>query len=167
MKNYKSKLSTYDGKIYIAMILLLCLFFVLVIFCLSGTIFADDNQMTNQKNIQEFYKNSNPIDLESIIKQNTSITTKEEMTIEEIDMEYTTRYKTNDELAKGVVQVLQEGRVGKKNAVIIKKYENDELISEEQVAENIIKAPVERIVEIGSGSRYNYYKNVLLCNYRE
>ena len=158
MKNYKTNLSTYDGKIYIAMVLLLCLFFVLVIFFFSSTIWATDSQVKSKPIIEEFYENENPIDLQSVIEKNTSVSTKEEMVIEETDMEYTTRYKNNAELPNGVVQVLEEGRVGKENAVIIKKYENDELISEEQVAQNIIKAPVDRIVEIGTGIGYTNYK---------
>lgn len=141
-------------KLYVGMTLLLCLFFMLVAVFFTGNIFAMDEKDLDEATETIFYKNQNPICLNEIIEQNAKNNYKEEMIIEEVDMEYTTHYKNNSDLPDGVVQVLQEGRVGKKNAVVIKKYENDALIAEEQVAENIIKSPVDRMVEIGTGSKY-------------
>ena len=131
---------------------------MLVTLFFTGNIFvmADENPVEFGEVV--YYKNQNPIDLQAIIERNISGSRKEEMIVEEVDMEYTTRYKNNHELPTGVVQVLQEGRVGRKNAIVIKKYVEEELISEEQVAENIITSPVERIVEIGTGSRFGYYE---------
>lgn len=157
MKKHNKTLNTYHKKLYVCMTLLLCLFFMFIAMFFASNIFAVDEEPTEIKE-KVIFKNNNPIDLNKIIKENTSGNMKEEMVVEEIDLEYTTRYKNNSELASGVVQVLQEGRVGTKNAVVIKKYQNDELIAEQQVAENIIKAPVERIVEIGTGALYHNYK---------
>lgn len=159
MKKHNKTLNTYNKKLYVCMTILLCLFFMLVAMFFSSKIFAVDFQ-DEEENLKDevIYENKNPIDLESILKNNTNESIQEEMAIEEIDLEYTTKYKNNNELPNGVVQVLQEGRVGKQNAVIIKKYKDGELISEEQVAENVIKAPAERIVEVGTGNKYNNYK---------
>ena len=44
------------------------------------------------------------------------------------------------------------------NSNVIIGDENDELVSEELTAENILKSPVERIVEIGTGNMRNNYK---------
>ncbi len=154
MKKHNRTLNSYPKKMYVCITFLLCLFFMLVTIFFTGNIFATDQQDFQNKEEKVFYKNQNPIDLETILKQNSAVAKKEEMVIEEMDIEYTTRYKNNPELASGVVQVLQEGRVGKKKAVVIKKYQENELISEEQVAENIIKSPVERMVEIGTGKGY-------------
>lgn len=157
MKKCERK-STYHQKLYIGVTLRLCLFFMLIAIFFTGDIFATDEENVTQNGAEIFYENQNPIDLYEIIEQNANNNQKEEMVVEEMDMEYTTRYKNNQELASGVVQVLQEGRVGRKDAIIIKKYENEELIAEELVAENIIKAPVERIVEIGTGSKFGVYE---------
>lgn len=157
MKKCKKE-NTYHQTLYIGATLMLCLFFMLIAVFFTGNIFATDDKDFSKNETEIFYENQNPIDLYEIMAQNTKNNQKEEMVVEEIDMEYTTRYKNNQELASGVVQVLQEGRAGTKEAIIIKKYKDDELIAEELMAENIIKAPVERIVEIGTGSKFGFYE---------
>ena len=64
-----------------------------------------------------------------------------------------TKYKTNNELPKGTIQVIQEGREGLQKISIKKVYENGEVISEEQIDAKVTKASVDKIVEIG-GSNY-------------
>ena len=157
MKKHDKALNTYHRKLYVMMALVLCLFFMSFMLFFVNQNLAVDSEILTEASKTMIYKNANPLDLYKIIEENVVDNVKEEMVVEEIDLEYTTRYKNNAELASGVVQVLQEGRAGKKNAVVIKKYQDDELIAEQQVAENIIKAPVERIVEIGTGSQYNHY----------
>ena len=159
MKEQNKTLNTYSKKLYLLMTLLLCLFFMLVAIFFSSNIFAIDEENVEIKE-KIFYKNLNPLDLDKIIEENLKENIQQQLIVEEIDLEYTTKYKNNSELSKGVVQVLQEGRVGKKNVVVIQKYKDGQLVEEEQVAENIIKAPVERIVEIGIGNAfYNYQAN--------
>ena len=101
--------------------------------------------------------NQHPIDLDEILKENTKDQLIEEMVSEEIDLEYTTEYRNNDSLPKGRMQVVQEGRDGRQEAIVIKKYKENELVSEELVSENLIKASVNKIVEIGTGSGVNSY----------
>lgn len=158
MKKHNKIVNTYNQKLYAIILILLCLFFMSVMVFFSSKILAVDNVSDTQIEEKIISKNENPIDLETIINTNVKSNIKEEMCVEEIELEYTTKYRNNPELTSGVVQVLQEGRSGIKNAIIIKRYQDDELISEEQVTENIIKAPVERIVEIGTGSKYNNYQ---------
>lgn len=105
-----------------------------------------------------FEKNENPIDINKILKENTSEQIEQEMVLEEICLEYTTEYRNNSELPTGTIQVLQEGRDGKQNAIIIKKYMDGELISEELVAETLTKASINKIVEIGTGAGVNNYE---------
>jgi hypothetical protein len=124
---------------------------------LSKIFFSETVQAYANSENYTVVKNENPIDIENILSENTSTKIEEEMVIEEIDLEYTTQYRNNSELPKGTIQVLQEGRDGKQNAIIIKKYENGELISEELVAENLIKASINKIVEVGTGSGTNNY----------
>ena len=135
-----------------------CIILVITaLFCIR--IYTGSIQKTSTIPIKvEPQKNENPINLNDILKENTEEQLIEEMVIEEIDLEYTTEYKNNINLPRGTIQVVQEGRDGRQEAVIIKKYKEEELISEELVSENLIKASVNRIVEIGTGNGVNNYK---------
>lgn len=80
--------------------------------------------------------------------------TRKEYEKQETEIEYITTYETDETLPKGIVQVKQEGRTGKKQIVIEKTYENDELINEEVISDKIIKAPINKFVVTG-GSKYS------------
>lgn len=129
---------------------------ITVLFSRKMLVSSASTKPINSENIQLF-QNKNPIDINEILKENTSRKIEEEMVIEQIDLEYSTEYKNNNNLPKGTIQVIQEGRDGTQNAVIIKKYEDGELISEELVAENLIKSSINKIVEVGTGSGENNY----------
>ena len=92
------------------------------------------------------------IDIDSYIQNNSKAGIKEEYTVEEVELEFLTKYKNNASLPKGTLQVTQEGRKGKQQITTKKTYENDQLISEEQVSAKITKAAVNKIVEVGTGS---------------
>lgn len=141
-------------------ILIICSVFILIITALfSIKIFAtNENKSIPQAEKVQVIRNHNPIDIDEILLNNINNEIIQEMVVQEIDLEYTTEYKNNSDLPRGTIQVIQEGRDGKQNAVIIKKYKNGELISEELVAENLIKSSVNKIVEIGTGSGTNNYK---------
>lgn len=98
------------------------------------------------------------IDLEEIITENIKEGQKEEYTVEEIALEYITKYRNNASLPKGTIQVIQEGREGKQEVTIKKTYQEGELTAEEQVASKITKASVNKIVEIGSANYSSNYK---------
>ncbi len=93
------------------------------------------------------------IDIDSYIQDNSKEGVKEEYTVEEVELEFITKYKNNASLPKGTLQVTQEGRKGKQQITTKKTYENDQLISEEQVSAKITKAAVNKIVEVGIGTR--------------
>jgi beta-N-acetylglucosaminidase len=137
---------------FVAFILVPIAFFSLNIFATTGNnVNFISNSSSNLK------KNVNPIIIEDILQQNTSVKITEEISIEEIDLEYTTEYKNNSNLSKGTIQVIQEGKDGKQKVVAVKKYENEELMSEEIVSDTITKASINKIVEIGTGSGKNTY----------
>lgn len=116
------------GKIKIpnSAILIICSILIITFTALflNRILFYKTEQVSGNLENYEVLKNEHPIDIENILKENTASKIEEEMVIEEIDLEYTTEYRNNSELPKGTIQVLQEGRDGKQNAVIIKKYEN-------------------------------------------
>ena len=154
MKKHLKVSNTSQRNLYVVMTLLLCLFFMSFMLFFASQNFAIDTANPTEGSQKTIHKNQNPLDLEKIIKENTTKDIQEERVVEEIDLEYTTRYENNSELHSGVFLFFQECRMGKKNAVVIKKYQNQELVAEQQVAENIVKAPVERIVEVGTGRKY-------------
>lgn len=98
------------------------------------------------------------INLEEIIAQNTKQGQKEEYSVQETTLEYITKYRNNASLPKGKIQVIQEGREGKQEITTKKIYQDEELISEEQVASKVTKAAVDKIVEVGTGSGSSNYR---------
>lgn len=111
------------------------------------------NEQTGKNNLK-----SN-INIIEIIQNNTKDTYHEEYFIEEKNLEYITTYTDNPDLPKGMVQVLQEGRDGSQKVTTKKTYKNGELMSEEIVDSKIIKASIEKIVQVGTG-RYTSNYNV-------
>ena len=98
------------------------------------------------------------VKIEEIIAQNAQEGKREEYIVEETTLEYITKYKNNANLPKGQMQVIQEGREGKQEITTKRTYQNDELISEEQVSSKITKAAINKIVEIGTANYTSNYK---------
>lgn len=105
--------------------------------------------------------NTKKIDIEEIVENNTKVQKIEVLEEQETDVEFTTQYIENSSLAKGKMQVLQEGVDGKQNAILKNIYEGDELISSTQVSSRITKASVDKIVQIGTGAYSNNYVPVV------
>ena len=144
----------YDKLIVIFTIIL---FFALFYFCVNlwGLLDYKKVQAVTTSNDEklEVLENKNPIDIDKLIEKNKNIDIREEMIYEKQDLEYTTEYKNNDKLPSGTIHVSQLGITGSQDVITIKKYEGDELISEQIVASNIIIAPINKVVEIGTGRR--------------
>ena len=102
--------------------------------------------------------NAKPIEIESIIAENTKEQLKEEYETKETQLEYITKYKTNTDLPKGVIQVVQEGREGLQEITIKRTLKNGELVSEEQISAKVTKSSINKIVEIGGGKYTSNYK---------
>ncbi len=102
-------------------------------------------------------ENENKINIEEILEENTKSPEKKSLVTEEVDLEYTTEYKDNENLSKGTIQVVQEGRDGSQEIVIIKTYKGDEFVEEERITNKITRASVNKIVEIGTGEGSNNY----------
>ena len=97
------------------------------------------------------------VNVEEIIKENQKKDNSEQIITEEVDLEYITEYKNNPELPKGVMQVVQEGRTGLQQVTVKRTYNENQEMQEEQINSIIIKAAVNKVVEIGtSNSKYAY-----------
>ena len=78
------------------------------------------------------------------------------ITYDEIDIEYTTIYRNKDDLPTGAIQTVQEGVDGRQKVVAIKKYKDEELFQEEILENNMTRASIDKIVDIGVGTgRYS------------
>ena len=104
---------------------------------------------------------SQKINIEEIVENNTKVQKIEVLEEQEIDVEFTTQYIENNSLAKGKIQVLQEGVDGKKNAILKNIYEGENLISSTQVSSRITKASVDKIVQVGTAAYSNNYVPVV------
>lgn len=111
---------------------------------------------SNIKNVK--ISNAKALTTNDIIGNITNKNKKEEYYVQEVELEYITKYRNNPNLAKNTIQVVQEGREGKQQITIKREYENDEIIKEEQESIKITKAAIDKIVEIGTGNNIKQYK---------
>lgn len=99
------------------------------------------------------------INIEEVIEGNSKTEFIEQIITENVEIEYITEYVENYKLPKGTIQVIQEGRTGLQQNYIKKIIENNMEISSQQLKSNIIKSPINKIVEIGTGygksAKYN------------
>lgn len=140
---------------FVGIIVFLYLIILYNYFLNKSEVFAKETVSEVNQNVK--ISNANEINLDEVINKNSKENGfKEEFTTEEIDLEYITKYQSNAELPKGVIQVVQEGREGKQEVTIKRTYENGEIVKEEQVNSKITKAAVNKIVEVGSGIGSTY-----------
>lgn len=149
-------------KISLKNIIYLCLFFIILLYSIifynlyfSKEVFASDNTEKNEEKVR--ISNASEINIEEIIDKNTNNGRKEEISVHEETLEYITKYRTNNKLPKGMVQVVQEGREGKQEITTKKFYEKEQLIEEIQMSSKIKKASVNKIVEVGNGKKIASY----------
>lgn len=152
-------------KLTLKRIIIFLAFIIIVLYCVifynyyftKNEVYAKEvNSSNNVKNIE--ISNAEQINLDEIMDNNVKSKQKEEYAIEEVDLEYITKYQTNSDLPKGTIQVIQEGREGKQQITKKKTYENGEIVLEEQINTKITKAAINKIVEVGTGNYTSNYK---------
>ena len=96
--------------------------------------------------------NAKKIDLDEIIQKNSnSAHYKEEIIVEEEELEYITKYRNNDDIYIGKTEVAQEGRNGIQAITIKKTYDkNGDLVKEEQMSAVVIKSSINKVIDIGT-----------------
>ena len=65
-------------------------------------------------------ENKNKIDVQEIIKENTEEVCKKTLSVDEVDLDYTTEYIENADLPSGTLRVTQEGTDGTQKMIIVK-----------------------------------------------
>ena len=154
----KCNLKIENGKATIIISLTVAVCFLAVTIAVTMGINKSSYAMASVE-INEFADDMrSKIDIEEILKKNTSGDYHEEYYVEEKDLEYITSYQDNPSLPKGMVQVLQEGRDGSQKVTKKKIIENGEVIKEEIVGSQIIKASIDKIVQVGTGRYTSYYE---------
>ncbi len=147
-------------KVIISSIIVLAIVIcVIVVISLTGNKPAEINEINNQ------YSDYTPVrqtvvkldSIEKIIADNEKTTKYEEMVESNIDIEFKTQYRKNDSLAKGKIQILQEGQDGTQHSIIKNTYQNNQLIGQEIVTSEIVKPSTDKIVEIGTAENSNTY----------
>ena len=144
-------------------------FLAFIIIVLYGVIFYNYYITKNEVYAQETnakvdntndvtISNASLINIDEIIENNTKNQNQEEYITEETVLEYITEYKSNSELPKGAIQVIQEGREGTQSITKKVVYENGEITNEEQISSKITKAAVNKIVEVGTSNYKSSYK---------
>ena len=155
-KGKKVKITTKNFICFLAFIMFMLYSFLLYNLYFSRKVYAVE-ETTSQKIEKIKISQAKELNLDDIISQNTNDGKTEEYEVKEEVLEYITKYRTNADLPKGVVQVIQEGRQGIQEVVIKKTYKNEEFIDEEQVSQKVIKASINKIVEIGDGAKTSNY----------
>ena len=97
------------------------------------------------------------LNLEEVAKQNENDIVTEKIERTETDVEFNTKYRENNSLPKGKMQTIQEGQDGKQNAIVKNVYKNGNIISSKLISNEITKAAIDKIVEVGTGSYSNNY----------
>ena len=120
-----------------------------------------DSEITNTKTIVISLKGEEPIRIaenttteinkEQVLKEYTNLTEKIETVIEEIPFETVTKDVSNG-AATTRNAVIQYGKNGEKKVTYKVTYKEDEELSREKLSEEIIKNPVDKIVQVQSKS---------------
>ena len=134
--------------VIIVILLLICIAFICVINKSEKNTYA--KEFETEKNVQ--ISTAQKVDLDEIIKENSNkIGYREEITIQEEELEYITKYQNSDEIYIGETRVSQEGRNGIQAITTKRVYdENGELIKEEQVSAVVVKSSINKIIQIGT-----------------
>ena len=103
------------------------------------------------------------IDLDQIIiKNSVNVGYREEISVRHEELEYLTKYRNNPDIYVGQTVVSQEGKNGTQAITTKKTYdENGKLIKEEQVSAVVVRASLNKIIDIGTKKKEEPKKNIL------
>ena len=119
-KGKNVKITTKNFIYFLAFIVFVLYSFLFYNLYFSREVYAVE-ETTSQKIEKIKISQAKELNLDDIISQNTNDGKTEEYEVKEEVLEYITKYRTNADLPKGVVQVIQEGRQGIQE-VVIKKH---------------------------------------------
>lgn len=109
-------------------------------YAVTSEVVAEPAGMTRKNSMQNLNTENDIETLKSIIENNTKDKITEELYVEEIDLEFTTKYEQSSKIATGTMQVIQDGIDGKQNITKKRTYKNEELVSDEAVRKSNCKS---------------------------
>lgn len=144
-----------SGKIKIAVVLSVLLVLFVVYLYIESKYEKKTYAHNDISEIQPKISKANAINLDEIIKKNAeNIGNREEITVEEVELEYITKYRNNSNLYKGTREVSQEGRNGTQKITTKKIYnKNGNLIQKKQMSAVVTKSSINKIIDIGTKKR--------------
>ena len=145
LKSNKKKFKQFIvlSTIYIVVIIALIVFIVIYI--------SNKNKYENPYgDFVTYEKNTNPFNISQILIDNTNSTKTKEKTYRDKEIPFSTKYIKNDSLPRDEKVVKQPGVMGLERVNIIRTYEGNDLIDESTSSIDILLAPVEEIVEVGT-----------------
>ena len=116
----------------------------------------DNGDFESIKNSQYIeISDANEINLDEIINKNTeNVGYREEIRVEEVELEYITKYRNNNNLYIGTKEVSQEGRNGIQKITTKITYDEDgNKINEKQMSAVVTKSSINKIIDIGTRKR--------------
>lgn len=135
----------------ISYLLIVCIVIFLCTTLYTNYIYATDISFDDEKKvIGTFEKNENVLDVEQIIKDNSSIVRKKEVTTEKFDIDFEIVYTENPLLPLGEEVITSEGSYGKENITYINSFENDEIVESKEIRKEVISEPITQYVDIGT-----------------
>lgn len=143
------------GKIIIGIAIIIVLAIILIIYNVQKQVVYANSETKDVEIIK--VSNAEKVDIEEIIKKNSQ-EDKEQIIVEKVNIEYITQYKNNNELPKGTMQVVQEGRTGKQQVTIKRTIDENGEIHDEELSSIITIGAVNKIVEVGTSTTKVAYK---------
>ena len=144
-------------KVVICMICLLIIIAIGLIYTIYSNRSISYASSDKVKTTSVHISNAEKVNIEEIIENNVQ-KNKEQIITEQEELEYITEYKNYKDLPIGVMQVQQEGRTGIQQITIKRTYDDQQEYQDELINSIIIKAPVNKIVEIGTAKNKVTYK---------
>lgn len=153
--NFKYKLDTLrSNKKKFRQFIMLSIVYLIIIIALIIFIVSYISNKNKTENpygdFNTYEKNTNPFNISQILIDNTNTTKTKEKTYRDKEIPYSTKYIQNNSLPKDEKVVKQSGVVGLERVNIIRTYEGQDLIDESTSSIDILRAPIEEIVEVGT-----------------
>lgn len=153
MLRYKFDKLRSNRKKFKQFIVLSIIYFIIIIALIVFIVMYISNKNKYENPYGDFVtyeKNTNPFNISQILIDNTNSTKTKEKTYRDKEIPFSTKYIKNDSLPKDEKVVKQPGVMGLERVNIIRTYEGDDLVDESTSSIDILSAPVEEIVEVGT-----------------
>ena len=149
----KFKILRSNKKKFKQFVIVTSIYFIAIIGLIVGIIIyiVNSNKLENPYGeFAKYEKNSTPFNISQILLTNTETIKTKENTFRDKEIPYSTKFIENNALPKDEKNVIQQGVPGLERVYIVRTYEGEDLIDESTSSINILKAPVEEIIEVGT-----------------